>query len=520
MTDDKKLHELEQALRASERKFRSLMDNAVDGMIIIDDRGGVEEFSASAERIFGYAAAEVVGHSVNMLMPAVEQSAHDEHMSRYLDSGGGRIIGFGREVTGLRKDGTEFPLELSVAEMSEPDGRRFIGSVRDISGRHDMEARLRQAYKMEALGQLTGGVAHDFNNLLAVLMMDLEILAEVTAGDERFAELVDEAREVAQNGADLTQQLLAFSRRQPLRPRAIDLGEQIDGTSAMLRRTLGDSIDIDTVGPGALWWTLVDPGQIETALLNLALNARDAMPSGGRLTFEISNAPIDDEAVAETMEIEPGDYVLLKVADTGLGMAPEIAERAFDPFFTTKAETLGSGLGLSMVYGFVKQSGGHVGLESAPGRGTTITIHLPRALDADRAEPADATTQSTEPRGEETVLLVEDHPRLRRRAMTVLVDLGYTVVEASTGEEALERLAENDDIALLFTDIVMPGGLSGPEMARRAIEARPDLKVLFTTGHAEHSELQSDLMAGGDALLRKPYSRRDLAVRVRRMLDS
>jgi CheY-like chemotaxis protein len=411
-------------------------------------------------------------------------------------------------------------MELSVAEMPEPGGHRFLGSVRDISGRRDMEARLRQAYKMEALGQLTGGVAHDFNNLLAVLMMDLEILAELTGGDERLDELIAEAREVARNGAELTHQLLAFSRRQPLRPRAVDLGELIAGTSAMLRRTLGDSIDIDTVGPGAPWRALADPGQIETALLNLALNARDAMPSGGRLTIETANARIDDAARAEAMEVAPGDYVSLTVADNGLGMTAETAERAFDPFFTTKQETSGSGLGLSMVYGFVKQSGGHVGIDSAPGRGATITIHLPRAPDDGEPATAPGDDELVEPTGTETVLLVEDHPRLRHRATTVLRELGYTVVEAATGEEALRRLADDGAIALMFTDIVMPGALSGPDAARRAIEARPDLKVLFTTGHAEHAELQSDLLAGGEALLRKPYSRRELAVRIRRMLDS
>jgi PAS domain S-box-containing protein len=519
MTDDR-LDELERALRASEAKFRSLMDNAVDGMVIIDQFGKVREFSAAAERIFGYQAAEVVGQGVNMLMPDPDRSAHDGYISRYIETGEAHIIGLGREVVGLRKDGSEFPLELSVAEMSEPGGRHFIGSVRDISGRRDMEARLRQAYKMEALGQLTGGVAHDFNNLLAVLMMDLEILAELTGDDERLAELVAEAREVAQNGADLTHQLLAFSRRQPLRPRAIDLGEMIDGTATMLRRTLGDTIDIDTVAPGELWPTLADPGQIETALLNLALNARDAMPSGGRLTLETANAGIADAAAAEALELTPGDYVSLTVTDTGHGMAPEIAERAFDPFFTTKQETSGSGLGLSMVYGFVKQSGGHVGIDSAPGAGTAITIHLPRAPAGEKATTAPAAAEAAEPGGVETILLVEDHPRLRHRATTVLDALGYTVVAAATGEEALERLAEDDGIALMFTDIVMPGGLSGPETARRAISARPDLKILFTTGYAEHAELQSDLVAGGEALLRKPYSRHDLAVRVRRMLDS
>lgn len=520
MTDTNGSDNGQQALRSWERRYRSLLDNVVDGIIIIDDRGVVREFSAAAERIFGYDAGEVVGQNVRILMPEPDRSAHNGYLARYRKTGEARIIGHGREVSGLRKNGMEFPLELSVGEMWDGGERRFIGSVRDISGRRDIESRLRQAYKMEALGQLTGGVAHDFNNLLAVLMMDLELMAGLSEDDARLAELVAEAREVAQNGADLTYQLLAFSRRQPLRPRAVDLVELIASTAAMLRRTLGDSIDIDTLFPGERWLTLADPTEIETALLNLALNARDAMPAGGRLTIETTNVASLDAETAEAMEIEPGDYVSLAVNDTGEGMAEEVAERAFDPFFTTKQEKSGSGLGLSMVYGFVKQSGGHVGITSAPGRGTAVTIHLPRAPDDVESEAPSDTIGSDEPRGVETVLLVEDHPRLRRRSKAVLAELGYTIVEAANGEQALARLETDGSIALMFTDIVMPGGLSGPETARRALARRPDLKVLFTTGYAEHEALESDLMAGGEALLRKPYSRRDLAVRIRRMLDS
>ena len=510
--------QLAEALREAENRYRSLIDGFVDGLIVIDETGTVRNFNPSAARIFGYPESAVVGKNVNMLMPASDKDRHDGYIERYLDTGDAQIIGIGREVTGLRKDGTEFPMDLSVAEMMVRENRYFIGTVRDISTRKEVEAELRQAHKMEALGQLTGGVAHDFNNLLAVLMMDLELLDELTQGEEELSELVTEAREVARTGAELTRRLLAFSRRQPLQPKALDLNALISNTASLLRRTLGESVEIDIVAPGNLWPTLADPGQVENALLNLAINARDAMPGGGRLTIETQNKLLDDDYTAQQVELDPGEYVLLSVTDTGEGMPPEVIEKAFDPFFSTKDSGHGSGLGLSMIYGFVKQSSGHISIYSEVGRGTSIAIYLPRAPSGESVEPGPAAAAALVT-GRETILLVEDHPQLRRRALRVLRDLGYRVIEAKNGDAALETISARDDIDLLFTDIVMPGGLDGTQLAEAARDIRPGLRVLFTTGYAEHAQIRTGLLEQGGDLLRKPYSRRELSDKLRGLLD-
>ncbi len=509
---------LAEALREAENRYRLLMDNIVDGLIVIDETGIVRNFNPAAARIFGYSESEVVGRDVNMLMPAPDKDRHGGYIRNYLDTGDARIIGIGREVTGRRNDGGEFPMDLSVAEMMVRGNRYFIGTVRDITRRKEVEAELRQAHKMEALGQLTGGVAHDFNNLLAVLMMDLELLDELTQGQEELSELVTEAREVASTGAELTQRLLAFSRRQPLRPMALDLNGLISNTASLLRRTLGESVEIDIVTPGNLWPTLADPGQVENALLNLAINARDAMQGGGRLTIETRNKRLDEDYAAQQAELEPGEYVLLSVTDTGEGMPPDVIEKAFDPFFSTKEAGHGSGLGLSMIYGFVKQSGGHISIYSEVGHGTTVSIYLPRAPSEETVE-TDSVAAAPMVTGSETVLLVEDHPQLRRRALQVLEDLGYRVIEAENGDAAMEKISMHDDIDLLFTDIVMPGGLDGVELAEAVRAIRPGIKVLFTTGYAEHAQIRVGLLEDGGDLLRKPYSRRELADKLRGLLD-
>ena len=520
MNDDGQPITPEQALRESEERFRALFNNIVDGLVVIDEGGTIIEFSKAAERIFEYTADEVIGGSVNILMPEPDRGRHDGYIANYLHTGEARIIGYGREVIGQRKSGETFAVDLAVNEMPRGGKRYFVGIVRDISERKAIEQQLRQAYKMEALGQLTGGVAHDFNNLLAVLMMDLELLDELTEGQEEQNELVREAREVAQTGADLTQRLLAFSRRQALEPRVVNLNELIAGTAGLLRRTLGEQIEIDTVGPSDLWDTLADPAELENALLNLALNARDAMQEGGRLTIETANEYLDEGYAENRPELAAGDYVLMAVTDTGTGMPPEVVEKVFDPFFTTKDAASGSGLGLSMVYGFAKQSNGHVSVYSEPGHGTTVNLFLPRApSDAERSAAA-PTVRVEQAHGDETVLLVEDHPQLRNRAVAVLGELGYRVIASADGNEALAHLEGDGQIDLLFTDVVMPGGLNGPELAEKARALRPGLNVLFTTGYAEHALLREGLLENGGSLLRKPYTRRTLAEKIRQILDT
>jgi nitrogen-specific signal transduction histidine kinase/CheY-like chemotaxis protein len=409
-------------------------------------------------------------------------------------------------------------MELSVGEALVPSGRIFTGFIRDLTSRHRMEAELRQAQKMEAVGQLTGGLAHDFNNLLTVITGNLEML-ESRLTDERQRELLAEAQAAADDGAKLTGQLLAFGRRQPLNPKLTDIGIAVSGFTELLRRTLGESVELRTVVSGASNFSLVDSSQLQNALLNLALNARDAMPHGGSLTIEIDRKRIDPDYAQMYPEVRPGDYVLISVTDTGEGMSPEVRQRAFEPFFTTKPTGQGTGLGLSMVYGFVKQSGGHVQIYSDVGRGTSIRVFLPRAQAPRQAvDTTSAASATSLPRGRETILVVEDDLRVRRVTAARLRDTGYTVLEASTGIQALQQLEQHARIDLVFTDVIMPGGLTGDQLAQQIRTERPEIKVLLTSGYAEPMIAGREQAESGN-WLRKPYTAADLAVRVRQLLD-
>ena len=512
------LKETQAGLAAREAHLRSILDTVPEAMVVIDEGGTVSSFSAAAEKLFGYSANEVCGRNVKMLMPSPDREAHDSYLSRYLTTGERRIIGYGRVVTGLRKDGTTFPMELAVGEALANGKRIFTGFIRDLTSRHKMEDELRQAQKMEAVGQLTGGIAHDFNNLLTVISGNLEMI-ENRIDDEKLRELLREAQDATTDGAKLTEQLLAFGRRQPLNPKLTDVGKLIADFSDLLRRTLGETIELRTVVKGASNQALVDASQLQNVLLNLALNARDAMPRGGSLTVEISPAQLDLDYVQMYPEVRTGDYVLVSVTDNGAGMSAEVKARAFEPFFTTKGPGLGTGLGLSMVYGFVKQSGGHIQLYSEPGQGTSVRIFLP-AVRGDRigAKARKAAGGDEILRGDEAILVVEDDPRVRRVAVSRLKDTGYQVVEAETAAQALILLAEHPEIALLFTDIAIPGGMTGDELAREVRAMRPGIKILFTSGYAEPRVAGREL-ARERSWLKKPYTAKELAVRLRELLD-
>jgi CheY-like chemotaxis protein len=373
---------------------------------------------------------------------------------------------------------------------------------------------------MEAVGQLTGGIAHDFNNLLTVIMGNLEMLQSRIGTEGRPGVWLKEAYETAQLGADLTRRLLAFARRQPLHPRVVDLGQLVQQSSDLLRRTLGESIEVRTHIGKNLYRPLVDPGQLENALLNLVINARDAMPNGGTVTIDISNAVIDSHYAQLQSGLRQGRYALIAVTDNGTGMSAEVRDRAFDPFFTTKPVGAGTGLGLSMVYGFVKQSGGHVQIYSELGKGTTVRMYLPRAAESDVAapQPAEVSAGSFPAKGER-VLVVEDDPRVRRITVDRLNALGYDVVEAENGPAALEKLDGHEPIDLLFTDMVMPGGMSGSGLAELARQRVPGLKVLFTSGYAEPEVIRKGSIKGSD-WLGKPYTALELARKLREVLDS
>jgi PAS domain S-box-containing protein len=515
------LRTMQAHLVAREAHLRSILDTVPEAMVVIDESGTITSFSAAAERLFGFKTGEVIGHNVKMLMPEPDRGSHDGYMERYLETGERRIIGYGRVVTGQKKDGTHFPMELAIGEARAAGRRIFTGFIRDLTSRHRIEEELRQAHKMEAVGQLTGGIAHDFNNLLTVVSGNLEMI-ERRLTDDRARALLREAQGAAEDGAKLTAQLLAFGRKQPLNAKLADVGQLVSRFSDLLRRALGETIELRTIVSGAPGAALVDASQLQNALLNLALNARDAMPRGGRLTVEVSAAKLDADYASMYPEVRTGSYVLISVTDTGAGMPAEVRQRAFEPFFTTKGVGAGTGLGLSMVYGFTKQSGGHVQIYSEVGQGTSVRLFLPAAsMVAPQAEPVSADGHlppSGLPGGSETILVVEDDARVRRVAVARLEDMTYRVLQAETAAEALAILGAHPEVALLFTDIVMPGGMSGDELAREARKLRPGLKIIMTSGFAEPSVAVRELAAEA-SWLKKPYSAMDLAVRIRELLD-
>lgn len=394
--------------------------------------------------------------------------------------------------------------------------------VEESARREAAEEQTRHIQKMEVLGQLTGGIAHDFNNVLAVIVGGIDLARRrLSKGDTNVDRYLDSALEGAQHATALTSRLLAYSRRTPLQPQTVDANRMVSGMSEVLRRTLGEPIAIETVLAGGLWSVEADPSQLESVLLNLAVNARDAMPDGGKLTVETANCHLDTAYAKQHAEVAEGQYVMLAVTDTGSGMTEEVLARAFDPFFTTKDVGKGTGLGLSQVFGFVKQSGGHVKIYSEPGSGTTVKIYLPRVMAA-AAEERERTQTADLPMGamSEIVLVVEDDDRVRVVSVANLRELGYTVLHASNGEAALKILADDARaVTLLFTDVVMPG-MTGRVLAERATQQRPDLKVLYTTGYTKNAVVHNGVVDAGARLLVKPFSLEALARKVRETLDA
>ncbi|MGN6093612.1 MAG: response regulator [Luteibacter jiangsuensis] len=376
--------------------------------------------------------------------------------------------------------------------------------------------QLRQAQKMDAIGKLTGGVAHDFNNLLQVISGNLQLLAADVAGNPRAERRLANAMAGVTRGSKLAAQLLAFGRRQPLAPKVVNIGRFVREMDDLLRRTLGEEIEVETVIAGGLWNTLVDISNVENALLNLAINARDAMEGRGRLTIEAGNALLDSSYVSAHGDLRPGQYVMIAVTDTGTGIPPEIIDQVFEPFFTTKPEGQGTGLGLSMVYGFVKQSGGHVKIYSEPGHGTTVKLYLPRST---QSEDRIVDIENEDLRGgDETVLVVEDDDAVRDTVVSMLSDLGYRVLKARDAASALSIIESGIAIDVLFTDVVMPGSLRSPELARKAVERQPGIAVLFTSGYTENAIVHGGRLDEGVELLSKPYTRDQLARRIRHVL--
>ncbi len=509
----------EAALRETASRLQTLVETAVDGVILIDARGTVITFNPACERMFGYSAREVLGQNVKMLMPEPYHAEHDGYLTNYLHTREAKVIGIGREAVGRRKDGSTFPMDLSIGEAQQDGGSIFVGILHDLTSRKRTEEQLAQAQKMEIVGQLSGGIAHDFNNLLTVILGNAEALSLRMKDREDVRLLADTIMTAAERGAELTQRLLAFSRRQVLQPSAIECNALVDNMRVLLRRALREDIELRVATAPLNAHAMADPAQLESAILNLALNAQDAMPNGGVITLTTAEIELDPHTLGPGFEVKPGRYVMVCLTDNGVGMGPDVLARVFEPFFTTKEVGKGSGLGLSMVYGFVKQSNGHVTIYSEPGLGTSVRIFLPVTENVDRLQSASEPAKTGAPRGHECVLVVEDDAFVRAHAIASLESLGYQVMVASDGRQALAMLEGGAAPALLFTDVVMPGGLNGWDLSAAARKLMPELKVLYTSGYPVEALAGRVELEHGANMLAKPYRLADLARRVREVLD-
>jgi PAS domain S-box-containing protein len=515
----KRVRRSEAELRESEARFRTMADTMPALLYMTDARGACSFVNKSWLSYTGRTLAEELGegwfnniHPDDLHVVSVQEKAAFEARQTY---------SFTFRLKGA--DGRWRCFLDHGAPRLGPDGSflGYIGTMVDVTEQQALAEQLQHAQKMEAIGQLTGGVAHDFNNLLAIVLGNLDLIDERLPADSALRSLVRDSLRAAERGAELTGRLLAFARRQPLKPERTDVNRLVAGMTSLLRRTLSGNIRVDTVLAGDIGPVLVDPGQLESALLNLAINARDAMPEGGRLTLRTSKLAVTPDSAEQHGRLPPAEYVEILVSDTGSGMPPDVVARAFEPFFTTKRVGQGSGLGLSMVYGFVSQSGGHASIDSAPGAGTRIRLLLPRAaaeLETAAPAPAPLALVPAEVGHGETILLVEDDPNVRQLAAQLLDQLGYNFIEAGDGPAALAALAEAPQIDLLFTDVMLPRGMNGVEVAKRAREIIPDLKVLFMSGYAEGALAPA---AGGIEmdLMHKPFRKSELATRLRRALD-
>ena len=507
-------------LRESERRFRLLVESVTDyAIFMLDPSGTVVNWNPGAERLKGYSRAEILGQDFSRFYSEEDRQTGLPGRILELARANGKFESEGWRV---RKDGSRFWASVVLHAIRDEEGQLlgFAKVTRDLTERRAAEEQLRQAQKMEAVGQLTGGIAHDFNNLLTIISGNLETLQRRMPNreDSSLQRYISSALQGASRAALLTHQLLAFSRRQALDPKSVSVNSLITRTSELLRRTLPEDISIETVLAGGVWNAFVDANQLENCLLNLAVNARDAMPNGGKLTIEAANVYLDEEYAASA-EVSSGQYVGIFISDTGIGMTVETATRAFDPFFTTKEVGRGTGLGLSQVYGFVKQSGGHVKIYSEIGVGTTLKLYLPRLI-SNEADDQPRPTAVTVPRGNgETILVVEDEPNVRSFAIELTRELGYRVLEAHDATTALRLIDGHSEIALLFTDVGLPGGMNGRQLAEEAERRRPNLKVVFTSGYARNAIVHHGRLDPGVQLITKPYTFAGLAAKFRQVLN-
>jgi PAS domain S-box-containing protein len=505
------------ALEASNALVTGVFANTTDYLMVLDVRPDgrfvLAEINPAMAKALRVSIDRVRGRSIDELLPAQFSAQLIDFYRRVRDSDRPVVT---RNQFRLPEGQRTWESILAPVRNASGATDRIIGSIRDITERVQAEARLRGAQRMEAVGQLTGGVAHDFNNLLQVIRGNLDLLEPLLGGSEPGQRRLKNALHGVDRAAQLTRQLLAFARRQPLDPEVVNLSRLVGDMSELLRRTLGEDVEIETIVAGGLWNTMADPAQVESAVLNLALNSRDAMPQGGRLTVEISNATLDAAYVRDIEGLEAGQYVLIAVSDTGQGMDEEVRARVFEPFFSTKPEGKGTGLGLSMVYGFVRQSRGHVQVYSEPGHGTTVKIYLPRAhAEETLREEAPAAVGSD---GQQTVLVVEDEPGVRAVAVGMLEELGYACIEAGDAAQALALLRETPGIDVIFSDVVMPGPLKTRDFAAQVAAEFPAVRILFTSGYTDNAIVHHGRLDPGVSLLSKPYGKADLSRKLAQVL--
>ncbi|MFO0589367.1 MAG: PAS domain S-box protein [Polyangiaceae bacterium] len=504
--------------RRADERLRSVLASVFDAVITVDRRGRIVAVNPATERMFGHAAADLVGDSVARIVPGPHAARHDAYMEMYLGGAPSRVVGRTVEMTFHRKDGASFPAEITISPFQIEGEPYFVAVVRDLTERRRLEEQYRQSQKMEAIGQLAGGVAHDFNNLLTIIGGYSDMVLSELADDDPNREPIAAVHEAAIRAGGLTAQLLAFSRKAIVSPKRLLLDDVIAAFSKMLRRLIGEDIRLVLDLGGAPGHVFIDPGQIEQVLMNLAVNARDAMPTGGRLTISTGTVLSPPEIVLDGKAKAPGPYALLTIQDTGCGMTAEVKAHIFEPFFTTKGPGRGTGLGLATLYGIVRQAGGFVTVESEPGRGTTFAVYLP--VVADEAQDSASSKHAAPRGGSETILVVEDEDALRGLVHRVLTSAGYTVINSSSGEEA-RRLADAHagPIHLLLTDVVMPE-MGGRAVADAIRERRPATRVMYMSGYMDDAIVRHGIEAARDAFLRKPFTPQELIQRIREVLDA
>jgi PAS domain S-box-containing protein len=509
------VHDVSTLIKAQELSSRLgvILDRSFNEIYIFDaDTLGFIQVNRGARHNLGYSDEELVRLTPVDIKPEITNEDFNELIAPLRD-GSKETVAF--ETIHRRKDQSTYPVEVHLQLMADETPPIFVAIVIDNTENQRRETLLRQSQKMEAIGQLTGGVAHDFNNLLTIILGNNELLSNTLEVGTRERRLLDAASSAAQRGAQLTGQLLSFARQQPLEPKIVDINHLVQDMLDMLQRTLGQAIDLKTEMAPDLGKAKVDPAQLHNALLNLAINARDAMPNGGKLIIETSNFYLDETEAIQRVDVAPGNYVRLSVSDTGTGMTPDVRARVFDPFFTTKGPGKGTGLGLSMVHGFAKQSGGHIDIYSELGYGTAISLYLPNAAEAPEAAASDEMSSENAEARTETVLVVEDEPSVREITVSRLEHLGYQIVEAETAQQALDVLATGAKVDVLLTDMIMPGGMTGADLVQRVRPEYPKIKIIFSSGYVEDGSVPFD----GTPWLRKPYTLAQLASTLRELLD-